>query len=75
MSSERMWHSSLSCHRVSIQGALMQVDLDTGLLGFFFFFFFKHCKYSTNVFICICSCICFAAIELQNVAVSPRLEM
>lgn len=32
MSSERMWHSSLSCHHVSIQGALMQVDLDMMLL-------------------------------------------
>lgn len=28
MSSERMWHSSLSCHRVSFQGAPMQVDMD-----------------------------------------------
>lgn len=32
MSSERMWHSSLSCHHVSIQGALMQVDLGMLLL-------------------------------------------
>lgn len=65
MSSERMWHSSLSCHPVSFQGALMQVDFNMKLLEYLieiYLYFF-----STSMFICISI---FSAIkQLQNASV------